>query len=193
MAKTNETKQPQKPVAPSVAKAPSKTVRPHTLSILVQNKFGTLSRVAGLFSGRGFNIQTLNVAPTQNPKISHMTVTLSGDNSLDQAIKQLSKLVEVLEVLDLQEGDYTERELVLVKIACDVKSRAEVMQFCEIFRGRVIDVQHRALIIEMTGSSEKIQKFLELLSTYKILELVRSGRLALARNEEPAKAHTSHI
>lgn len=167
--------------------------RCHTLSILVQNKFGTLSRVAGLFSGRGFNIHSLNVAPTQNPKISHMTVTISGDNSLDQAIKQISKLVEVLEVLDLQEGDYIERELALIKVACDVRSRAEIMQFCEIFRGKIIDVQHRALTIELTGHSEKIEKFLELLTPYKILELVRSGRLALARNEHPALTHLKNI
>jgi acetolactate synthase-1/3 small subunit len=169
-----------------------KAIRSHTLSILVQNKFGTLSRVAGLFSGRGFNIQTLNVAPTQNPRISHMTVTLSGDNSLDQAIKQLSKLVEVLEVIDLQEGDYTERELMLVKVACDVKSRPEIMQFCEIFRGKIIDVQHRALTIELTGSTEKLEKFLDLLRPHKLLELVRSGRLALKRSETPASAHLKH-
>jgi len=177
----------------SPAKKPTKKdVRRHTLSILVQNKFGTLSRVAGLFSGRGFNIQTLNVAPTQNPRISHMTVTLSGDNSLEQAIKQLSKLVEVLEVIDLQEGDYTERELMLLKVACDVKSRPQIMQYCEIFRGKIIDVQHRALTIELTGSTDKLEKFLDLLGSYKLLELVRSGPLALNRSETPAAAHQRH-
>ncbi len=171
---------------------PTNVVRRHTISILVQNKFGTLSRVAGLFSGRGFNIQTLNVAPTQNPRISHMTVTLSGDNSLDQAIKQISKLVEVLEVIDLQEGDHTERELMLVKVRCDVKSRPEIMQYCEIFRGKIIDAQHRSLTIELTGSPEKLEKFLELLSPHTILELVRSGPLALRRSDQPATAHQRH-
>src|SRR4051812_11671224 len=120
----------------------------HTISVLVENKFGVLTRIAGLFSGRGYNIDTLNVAPTHDPKTSRMTIVTLGDEAtLDQIVKQLNKLVDVLEVRDFREGEYVDRELVLVKVGVDSKSRAEIMQIADIFRAKIVDVQPKALTI----------------------------------------------
>jgi acetolactate synthase I/III small subunit len=154
----------------------------HTISVLVENKFGVLTRVAGLFSGRGYNIDTLNVAPTEDPDTSRMTIVTRGDDStLEQIVKQLEKLVNVLEVDDFREGEYIDRELVLVKVSVDAKSRAEVMQITDIFRAKIVDVQPKSLTIEITGNESKIGKFLDLMKTFGVLDLTRTGKVALPR------------
>src|SRR5512134_4191617 len=151
----------------------------HTISVLVENKFGVLTRVAGLFSGRGYSIDTLNVGPTQEPTISRMTIVTRGDDAtLEQIVKQLNKLVDVIEVLDFREGEYVDRELVLVKISVDAKSRAEVMQITDIFRAKIVDVQAEALTVEITGAEGKVDKFLELMTALGVVELTRTGRVA---------------
>jgi len=150
--------------------------------VLVENKFGVLARVAGLFSGRGFNIDTLNVAPTENPDISRITATVRGDDAqLDQCVKQLDKLINVLEIKDFKRGQYVARELIIVKIAADSKSRAEIIQICDIFRARIIDVSPSSVIVEMTGNEGKIKAFSTLIEPFGIIELARTGNLALER------------
>ena len=154
----------------------------HTISVLVENKFGVLTRVAGLFSGRGYNIDSLNVAPTQDPSASRMTIVTRGDDAtLEQIVKQLNKLVEVLKVDDFHDGEYIDRELVLVKVGVNSQSRAEVMQITDIFRAKIVDVQPASLTIEITGSESKIEKFLELMKSFGILDLTRTGKVALPR------------
>jgi len=154
----------------------------HTISVLVENKFGVLTRVAGLFSGRGFNIDTLNVAPTQDPTMSRMTIVTRGDDkTVDQIVKQLEKLVDSIEVQDFREGDYVGRELVMIKVGVDSASRAEVMQITDIFRAKINDVQPKSLTIEITGDEAKVEKFIELMKTFGILELTRTGKVALPR------------
>ncbi len=154
----------------------------HTISVLVENKFGVLTRVAGLFSGRGYNIDTLNVGPTNDPKTSRMTIVTHGDDAtVEQICKQLNKLVDVIAVQDFQGGQYVDRELVLAKIKVDSKTRAEVMQITDIFRAKIIDVQPKSLTIEITGAESKVQKFLELMNTFGILDLTRTGQVALPR------------
>jgi acetolactate synthase I/III small subunit len=154
----------------------------HTISVLVENKFGVLARIAGMFSGRGFNIDTLNVAPTHDPSLSRMTVVLKGDDSaLDLGIKQLRKLINVVDVIDFKEGQAVSRELVLVKIKADGKTRPEIMQICDIFRAKIVNVGHKDVIIEATGDEGKITAFLGLIEPFGILELARTGQLALKR------------
>ncbi|MCX8154946.1 MAG: acetolactate synthase small subunit [Verrucomicrobiae bacterium] len=154
----------------------------HTISVLVENKFGVLTRVAGLFSGRGYNIDTLNVAPTMDPKISRMTIVTRGDDAtLEQIIKQLDKLINVLEVIDFRDGEYVDRELALVKVKVDAKTRSEVMQITDIFRAKIVDVQPKSLTIEITGGESKVEKFIALMSTFGVLELTRTGKVALPR------------
>jgi acetolactate synthase-1/3 small subunit len=154
----------------------------HTISVLVENKFGVLVRVAGLFSGRGYNIDTLNVGPTHEPTISRMTIVTRGDDAtLEQIVKQLNKLVDVIAVQDFREGEYIDRELVLLKVAVDSKSRSEVMQITDIFRAKIVDVQPTSLTIEVTGNESKVEKFIELMKTFGVLELSRTGKVALPR------------
>jgi acetolactate synthase-1/3 small subunit len=154
----------------------------HTLSALVENKFGVLTRVAGLFSGRGYNIDTLNVAPTQDPNTSRMTIVTRGDDAtVEQIVKQLSKLVDVLEVTDFREYEYIDRELVLIKVKVDSKSRAEVMQITDIFRAKIVDVQPDSLTIEITGNEGKVEKMIDLMKSFGILDLTRTGKVALPR------------
>lgn len=154
----------------------------HTLSVLVENKFGVLTRVAGMFSGRGFNIDTLNVGPTLDPLTSRMTIVVRGDdNVLDQVTKQLNKLVEVIEIEDFREGECVDRELVMIRIGVNSNTRSEVMQICDIFRARIIDVQHKAISIQITGNESKVEKFLLLMEPFGISELTRTGKVALAR------------
>lgn len=161
-----------------------KTMR-HTLSVLVENKFGVLARVAGMFSGRGFNIDTLNVGPTHDSGYSRITATVKGDNQqLDQAIKQLNKLVDVIEVEDLDQGQFAARELVLVKVAADGDKRPELLQICEIFRANIVDVSHRSMIIEMTGNYNKIEAFLEMIMPFGVKQMARTGTAALRRNRK---------
>lgn len=154
----------------------------HTLSILVENKFGVLARIAGMFSGRGFNIDTLNVAPTKDPSLSRMTVVVHGDDAvLEQVTKQLNKLIDVIKVQDFRDGEYVDRELVLIKVATDRESRSEVMQICDIFRAKIVDVQPKSLLIEITGAQGKIEAFLELMERFGIQDLTRTGRVAMSR------------
>lgn len=154
----------------------------HTISVLVENKFGVLTRVAGLFSGRGYNIDTLNVGPTHDPNTSRMTIVTRGDDAtLEQIVKQLKKLIDVLEVQDFREGEYVDRELLLVKVSVDSKSRAEVMQITDIFRAKIVDVQPATLTIEITGDESKVEKFLELMRSFGVVQLTRTGKVALPR------------
>ena len=154
----------------------------HTISVLVENKFGVLTRVAGLFSGRGYNIDTLNVGPTQDPKTSRMTIVTHGDEAtLEQIVKQLNKLPDVIKVQDFREGEYVDRELVLVKVGVDSKSRAEVMQITDIFRAKIVDVQPKSLTVEITGSESKVEKFLDLMKTFGVQEVTRTGKAAMPR------------
>jgi len=154
----------------------------HTISVLVENKFGVLTRVAGLFSGRGYNIDTLNVGPTHDPKLSRMTIVTHGDEAtIEQITKQLNKLPDVIKVQDFGTGDAVDRELVLVKVGVDSKSRAEVMQITDIFRAKIVDVQPKTLTIEVTGSENKVEKFLSLMNSFGVQEITRTGQVALPR------------
>jgi acetolactate synthase-1/3 small subunit len=154
----------------------------HTISVLVENKFGVLTRVAGLFSGRGYNIDTLNVGPTNDPKTSRMTIVTRGDDAtVEQIVKQLKKLVDTIEVADFRDGEYVDRELVLVKVKTGSKNRAEVAQMAELFRAKVVDVQTASLTIELTGNEPKINKFIELMNDFGVLDITRTGKVALPR------------
>ena len=172
------------------AESRAETPRPfpdmrHTFSVLVENKFGVLTRIAGMFSGRGFNIDSLNVGPTLDPTTSRMTIVVSGnDVTLEQVTKQLNKLVDVIEIEDFSDDEVVERELVLMRVKVDAVGRAEVMQMCDIFRAKIIDVQHHNLAIEITGNESKINKFLLLMEKFGLTELTRTGRVALARRAQ---------
>jgi len=157
----------------------------HTISVLVENKFGVLARVAGMFSGRGFNIDTLNVGPTHDPKLSRITATVKGDTQqLDQCIKQLHKLIDVIEVDDLGQGQFAARELVLLKVSADPAQRTEIVQVCDIFRAKVVDVSQRSIIIELTGNRDKVDAFLAMIQPYGIKAMARTGIAALKRNRK---------
>jgi acetolactate synthase-1/3 small subunit len=154
----------------------------HTLSVLVENKFGVLARVAGLFSGRGYNIDTLNVGPTGNPAHSRMTIVVRGDDKvLEQVTKQLHKLVDVIDITDLGDDDFVDRELVLLQVKVSPKTRAEVMQICDIFRAKIVDVHPKRLTIEVTGTEAKVSKFITLMEPFGVVDLARTGKIALAR------------
>ena len=154
----------------------------HTLSVLVENKFGVLTRIAGMFSGRGFNIDSLNVGPTLDPATSRMTIVVRGDDRvLDQVAKLLAKLIDVIEVQDFRDGEYVDRELVLMRVNITSQTRAEVMQICDIFRAKIVDVQPKALTIEITGNESKVEKFIALMNTFGIQELTRTGKAAMPR------------
>jgi acetolactate synthase-1/3 small subunit len=154
----------------------------HTISVLVENQFGVLARVAGMFSGRGFNIDTLNVAPTNDPAVSRITVVLKGDDSsLDLCMKQLRKLINVVEATDFKEGQAVARELVLAKVKANAKTRSEIMQICELFHAKIVNVANDAVVIEMTDEESKTTAFLDLLEPFGVLELARTGLLALKR------------
>lgn len=154
----------------------------HTISVLVENKFGVLARVSGMFSGRGFNIDSLNVAPTHDPALSRITAVLKGDDrALDLCIKQLRKLINVVEVIDFSDGSAVMRELVLVKVRADTRTRPEILQIKDIFRAKIVNLSHDNLVIECTGDDDKISAFLNLLEPFGVLELARTGRLALKR------------
>jgi acetolactate synthase-1/3 small subunit len=154
----------------------------HTISVLVENKFGVLARVSGMFSGRGFNIDSLNVAPTHDGSLSRITTVLKGDEaSLDLCIKQLRKLINVVDVIDFKEGQAVARELVLVKVRANTDTRSEIVQIADVFRAKIVNLTHENLIIELTGDDDKINALLGLLEPFGILELARTGRLALKR------------
>src|SRR3954467_2593675 len=164
------------------ASAGVRTGRKHILSILVQNKPGVLTRIAGLFARRGFNIDTLAVGPTDDPTMSRITLTLDGAlHPIDQVTKQLHKLVNVIKIRDLEPEDTVARELALFKVAADSDSRAEIMQFTDIFRGKVIDVSKRSVTIEITGTDDKIEAFERMIRPFGLVEMVRTGEIAISR------------
>jgi acetolactate synthase-1/3 small subunit len=154
----------------------------HTISVLVSNKFGVLSRISGLFSGRGFNIESLNVAETSDPDISRMTIVTRGDaKEIEQITKQLNKLVDIIKVIDLTEENFIDREMVLIKMNAEPKNREEILRVVEIFRAKVVDVSPATYTIEITGDQGKLKGIMELLRPLGIKEIVRSGRIALSR------------
>ena len=154
----------------------------HTISVLFENKLGVLARVSGMFSGRGFNIDSLNVAPTHDASLSRITTVLNGDEAqLDLCVKQLRKLINVVEVIDFKEGQAVARELILVKVRTDAKTRPEILQIKDIFRAKIVHLAAESLIMEATGDDEKVAALLGLLEPFGIIELARTGRLALKR------------
>jgi acetolactate synthase-1/3 small subunit len=159
-----------------------RTGRKHILSILVENKPGVLTRIAGLFARRGFNIDTLAVGPTDDESISRITLTLDGAvHPIDQVTKQLHKLVNVIKIRDLEPQETLARELALFKIATDGAARSEVMQICEIFRARVVDVTKRSVVVEVTGTDDKVEAFESLVRPFGLIEMARTGESAIAR------------
>ena len=155
----------------------------HTISVLVDNHFGVLARISGLFSARGYNIESLCVGVTEDPSVSRMTVAVHGDERvLEQIVNQLNKLVEVIEVRDLTRDKHVERELVLIKAAADASRRTELLEVSNIFRAKVIDMSAEAVIIEVTGSEDKIAAFIDMVRPFGIVELARTGKIALSRS-----------
>lgn len=161
----------------------------HTISVLVENEFGVLTRVAGLFSGRGFNIESLSVAPTLDPSISRMTIVTRGDDQiLEQINKQLNKLIDTIKVIDFTGQDYVEREMALIKVTAEEETRAEVLRIADIFRAKIVDVTARSYTVEITGAPNKIDAIVELLRPMGIKELVRSGPVVLGRGPKGWKS-----
>lgn len=155
----------------------------HTISVMVENRFGVLARVAGLFSGRGYNIESLTVAETLDPTVSRMTIVTSGnDQVIEQITKQLNKLVDVIKVSDLTGSEHVEREMVLVKVSAEGERRAEVLRIAEIFRGKIVDVSPDAYIIEISGDEKKIEAVLNLLKPLGVKDIDRTGKVAMIRS-----------
>lgn len=157
----------------------------HIISILVENEAGALSRVAGLFSARGYNIESLTVAPTEDPSLSRMTIVTRGtDSVIEQITKQLNKLIDVVKLMDMTEGPHIEREMLLMKVAVKDAAREELKRLTEIFRGRIIDVTDASYIIELTGAGDKLDAFVQAVDPALILEVVRSGVSGIARGDK---------
>lgn len=152
------------------------------LSVLVENESGVLTRIAGLFSRRGFNIESLTVGPTENPQFARMTITVNASNvAIEQITKQLHKLINVIKITDLTETGFVDRELALIKVTSNQGTRAEIIQIADLFRGRIVDVAEDTLIVEVTGDQEKINAIVHLLSKFGLKEVARTGRVALSR------------
>ena len=158
----------------------------HIISILIENEAGALSRVAGLFSARGYNIESLTVAPTEDPSLSRMTIVTTGtDRIIEQITKQLNKLIDVVKLMELSNGSHIEREMMLIKVkAATMAQREDVKRLADIFRGHIIDVTTTTYTIELTGAGHKLDSFIEALAEHKILETVRSGVSGIARGEK---------
>ncbi len=155
----------------------------HTISVTVANKFGVLARVSGLFSSRGYNIDSLAVGETEDPNVSRMTIVVKGDDRiLEQVMKQLSKLIDVIDVTDLRKGSYVSRELMLVKVKCSTRQRTEILEIANVFRAKAIDISHKALILLITGTEEKVKAFKQLMEPFGIIELTRNGKVAMLRD-----------
>jgi acetolactate synthase-1/3 small subunit len=160
------------------------TGRKHVLSVLVENKPGVLTRISGLFARRGFNIDTLAVGPTDDESVSRMTIVLDGAaHPIDQVTKQLHKLVNVIKIRDLEPQETIAREMALFKVSADGQSRAEIMQLADIFRARIIDVSGRTVTIEVTGTADKIEAFESMVRPFGLVEMVRTGEIAIARGK----------
>ena len=154
----------------------------HTISVLLQNRPGVLSRVTGLFSGRGFNIESLSVAKTLESEVSCLTLVTSGDDGIiEQITKQLHKLIDVIKVTDMSETDYVEREMAIIRVKAEAETRAEVLRVIDIFRGKVVDVSSKAYAVEITGNASKIQAVIDILRPIGIQEIVRTGKIAMTR------------
>lgn len=152
------------------------------LSVLVENESGVLTRIAGLFSRRGFNIESLTVGPTENPAYARMTITVNANNfAIEQITKQLHKLINVIKITDLTETSFVDRELALIKVSSNTSTRSEIIQIADLFRGRIVDVAEDILIIEVTGDQGKINAIVHLLNKFGIKEIARTGRVALSR------------
>ena len=164
-------------------KMENKNFKPHLISVTVENRFGVLARIAGLFSARGYNIDSLSVAETEDPSISRMTIVVKGDEKiLEQIYKQLNKLIDVIKVQDLTGEEFVERELVLVKVnAPSVSARQEIMQLVNIFRAKIVDIGKKTLTVELVGGSAKVRAMLELLRPFGIKEMSRTGKIAISR------------
>jgi len=157
----------------------------HIISLLLENEAGALSRVAGLFSARGYNIESLTVAPTEDPSLSRMTIVTRGtDTVVEQITKQLNKLIDVVKLMDMTEGPHIEREMLLMKVQAKDSAREELKRITDIFRGRIIDVTDASYIIELTGAGEKIDAFIQAVDSASILEVVRSGVSGIARGDK---------
>lgn len=157
----------------------------HTISVLVENKFGVLARIAGLFSARGFNIESLSVGETIDPTISRMTLVTSGDDQIiEQVIKQLRRLIDVIKVSDLSDAEYVEREMVLLKVSAESHNRPEILRICDIFRGKIVDVSPKTLTLEVTGVQDKILALISLLKPFGIIEVARTGKVAMTRGKK---------
>lgn len=157
----------------------------HIITVLVENKHGVLARVVGLISGRGFNIESLNVAPSQDPTVSRMTIQVPGDDRvLEQVTKQLNKLVEVIKVSDLTTERFIDRELIVVKVAASAAKRGEVRELAGLLKAQVVSVQPESMIIEMTGCQERVAEFIELLKPFRIMDISRSGAIAIAKGDQ---------
>jgi acetolactate synthase-1/3 small subunit len=157
----------------------------HIISVLVENKSGVLAKISGLFSRRGFNIESLSVGPTEDEKISRITIVVNAEiHSIEQVVKQLYKLINVIKIQELDPLNIVERELVLIKVNADNSTRAEILEIVDIFRANIVDVAKKSLSIEITGNSRKIQGIEELLQPYGILELVRTGKIAISRGSK---------
>lgn len=160
----------------------------HILSLLLENEAGALSRVSGLFSARAFNIESLTVAPTEDPSVSRMTIVTAGsDEIIEQITKQLNKLVDVIKVVDLNDSDHIERELMLIKVTAKGDAREEIKRLVDIFRGRIIDVTENAYTIEITGSGDKLDAFIQALDESAIMEVVRTGVSGISRGDKAIK------
>ena len=159
-------------------------VHRHTFAVLVENQFGVLGRITGLFSARGLNIESLCVAETEDPSVSRITLVTTGDDKvLEQVHKQLNRLIDVIKVTDLSEEPHVDREMVLVKVYAEAETRAEVLRIAEIFRAKIVDVTPKTYVLEVTGDEGKIQAIIDLLKPLGIQELVRTGKIAIARGQ----------
>jgi acetolactate synthase-1/3 small subunit len=159
-----------------------RTGRKHVLSIIVENKPGVLTRIAGLFARRGFNIDTLAVGPTEDERVSRITLTLDGAlHPIDQVTKQLHKLINVIKIRDLEPDETLGRELAMFKVSAEGAARTEVMQICEIFRAKIVDVTRRSVVVEVTGTCKKIDAFEQLIRPFGLIEMARTGEIAIAR------------
>lgn len=156
----------------------------HTITVLVENHFGVLARISSLFAGRGYNIDSLTVCETENPTVSRMTIVAKGDdNVLEQITKHLNKLIDVIKVVDLSHENYTERELVLLRVDTSKKNRAEVIEIADVFQAKAVDITRVSITLELTGDSEKIDSFVEMMRQFGIKELARTGKIAMSKSK----------
>lgn len=174
-----------KTTEPLYSKTGAGAVHEHIISALVENRPGVLAHISGMFAARGFNIASLAVGETTDPTVSRLTISCIGDDRvIEQIVKQLRKIIDVIRVADLREREHVERELILIKVNSTRETRSEIMQIVDIFRGRIIDVHHESIIVEISGTKDKNTALLELLAPFGILEVARTGRIALFRGPE---------